>query len=76
MHPEHWGVGVGGALLAHVTAALTQAGHTEAVLWVLPENDRARRSYGRNGWAADGAERTDTVQAVTIDEVRYRRRLP
>lgn len=76
VHPEHWGAGVGSALLTHVHAALTGAGHREAVLWVLPQNERARRFYARHGWVPDGAAKTDTVQGVTVDEVRYRRRLP
>lgn len=76
VHPDHWGAGVGSALMAHVLAALEEAGHTEAVLWVLPANERARRFYERRGWALDGAERTDTVQGLTVAEVRYRRPLP
>lgn len=75
VHPAHWGAGAGSALMSYVVAALTQAGHTEAVLWVLPRNDRARRFYARNGWVVDGAERTDTVQGAPVDEIRYRRRL-
>lgn len=76
VHPDHWSTGVGSALMAHVLGALADAGHTEAVLWVLPANERARRFYERRGWVPDGAERTDTVQGVTVDEVRYRRPLP
>jgi GNAT superfamily N-acetyltransferase len=76
VHPTHWGAGTGSALMSYVVAALARAGHTEAVLWVLPRNARARRFYERKGWATDGAERTDTVQGVTVDEIRYRRRLP
>jgi GNAT superfamily N-acetyltransferase len=76
VHPAHWGAGTGGALMSHVVAELARASHAEAVLWVLPKNDRARRFYERNGWATDGAERSDTVQGVTVDEIRYRRRLP
>lgn len=76
VHPDRWGGGVGSVLLGHVHAALADAGHREAVLWVVPQNERARRFYARHGWAPDGAAKTDTVQGVTVDEVRYRRRLP
>lgn len=76
VHPDHWGGGVGSVLLTHVHAALADAGHREAVLWVLPQNERARRFYARHEWAPDGAAKRDTIQGVTVDEVRYRRRLP
>jgi ribosomal protein S18 acetylase RimI-like enzyme len=73
--PDHWGTGAGWALLDAAHQALGRLGYTDAVLWVLPGNDRARRFYERAGWTADGAERTQEVQGVVVDEVRYRRRL-
>jgi L-amino acid N-acyltransferase YncA len=73
--PDHWGAGAGRALLAAAEASLTQLGYSDAVLWVLPGNHRARRFYERAGWAADGARRTQEVQGVVVDEVRYHRRL-
>lgn len=75
VHPEHWGAGVGAALMAHVVDALAAAPYREAVLWVLPANARTRRFYERHGWTPDGAARSDTVQGLTVDEVRYRRPL-
>ena len=75
VHPDHWGAGAGGALLEHVTVALADAGHADAVLWVLRDNARARRFYARHGWAPDGAEKTDTQDGVVLDELRYRRAL-
>lgn len=73
--PDRWGAGVGTALMGHVHAALRAAGHAEAVLWVLPENERARRFYQHHGWAPDGVVQTDTVQGVTVEEMRYHRHL-
>ncbi|HYY80155.1 MAG TPA: GNAT family N-acetyltransferase [Actinomycetes bacterium] len=73
--PDRWGGGAGRALLEAAQASLAALGHAEAVLWVLPGNRRARRFYERAGWSADGAERTQEVQGVVVDEVRYRRRL-
>ena len=75
VHPDHWGAGAGGALLEHVTAALANAGHRDAVLWVLRDNARARRFYARHGWAPDGTAKTETQDGVVLDEVRYRRTL-
>jgi GNAT superfamily N-acetyltransferase len=73
--PDHWGTGVGSALLAAAQAELAQLGYIEAVLWVLPDNARARRFYEVAGWATDGTQRTGEVRGVVVPEVRYRRRL-
>ncbi|MFN6119621.1 MAG: GNAT family N-acetyltransferase [Actinomycetes bacterium] len=69
----HWGRGFGRALLRRATASLSALGYDEAVLWVVPENVRARSLYESEGWAADGAARTDEVLGVTVTDVRYRR---
>jgi GNAT superfamily N-acetyltransferase len=73
--PDHWGTGAGRALLAAAEAELARLGYAEAVLWVLPGNQRARRFYQIAGWATDGTGRTAEVQGVVVPEVRYRRRL-
>ena len=73
--PDHWGTGVGRTLLAAAQAELTRLGYTEAVLWVLPNNARARRFYEVAGWITDGIQRTSEVLGVVVPEVRYRRRL-
>jgi len=73
--PERWGTGVGRALLRAAEAELSTLGYTEAVLWVLPSNERARRFYESAGWHPDGSERTAEVLGVEVLEIRYRRRL-
>jgi RimJ/RimL family protein N-acetyltransferase len=75
LDPGHWGTGAGRALLDAAHQVLAELGYSDAVLWVLPGNRRARRFYERAGWRADGARRTQEVQGVVVDEVRYRRRL-
>jgi ribosomal protein S18 acetylase RimI-like enzyme len=75
VHPDAWGRGVGAALLAAGTEVLTAAGFDEAVLWVHPDNRRARRFYERAGWQPDDATRTEVVWGVEVPEVRYRRPL-
>jgi ribosomal protein S18 acetylase RimI-like enzyme len=72
---DHWGTGVGSALLAAAQAELARLGYTEAVLWVLPDNARARRFYQIAGWTTDGTQRTSEVLGVVVPEARYRRRL-
>jgi RimJ/RimL family protein N-acetyltransferase len=73
--PHHWGTGVGRALLAAAQAELARLGYAQAVLWVLPDNARARRFYEVAGWTTDGVQRTTEVRGVVVPEVRYRRRL-
>lgn len=76
VHPDSWGSGAGSALLVAAHAGLADLGHRRAVLWVLPQNARARSFYARHGWVDEGVERVETVQGVTVPEVRYRRSLP
>ena len=73
--PDHWGMGVGRALLAAAQAELVRLGYTEAVLWVLPGSARARRFYEVAGWVDDGAQRTGEAWGIEFTEVRYRRPL-
>ena len=73
--PDHWGTGVGSALLAAAQAELARLGYTEAVLWVLPDNAPARQFYEVAGWTTDGIQRTSEVRGVAVPEVRYWRRL-
>jgi ribosomal protein S18 acetylase RimI-like enzyme len=75
LDPTHWGKGIGRSLLRRATEALREMGYEEAVLWVVPENDRARALYESEGWVADGDIATDDVLGVTVSEVRYRRSL-
>ncbi|MFJ3616860.1 GNAT family N-acetyltransferase [Streptomyces iakyrus] len=76
VHPDRKGRGVGRALLAESVARCSAAGHGRLLLWVLKENDRARRFYERAGFRADGAEEPFEVDGVTVPEVRYARTLP
>jgi len=73
--PEAWGTGVGHELMAACLGALRDAGHGDAILYVLEDNPRARRFYEREGWALDGGTKTDEFLGVPVPEVRYRIRL-
>lgn len=75
LDPAHWGKGIGRSLLREVTSALSSLGYREAILWVVPQNLRARSLYEREGWLADGAVATDEVLGVTVTEMRYRTEL-
>jgi ribosomal protein S18 acetylase RimI-like enzyme len=75
VHPHHWGDGGGRMLLEAGVGGLQEDGFIEAVLWVHPDNQRARRFYERNGWVCDDLERTQEIFEVIVPEVRYRRSL-
>ena len=69
--PECWDRGVGRDLLHHAESDLRDHGYAAAYLWVLADNERARRFYERAGWTLDGS-RTETIGGIELEEVRYR----
>ena len=75
VHPDAWGTGVGRALMAQGERLLIEMGFTEALLWVLEANRRARRFYEIGGWRPDGARKTLDIAGREIPEVRYRKSL-
>jgi GNAT superfamily N-acetyltransferase len=73
--PQHWGHGLGLALLSAARAQMFEHGFRNAILWVLTGNVRAERFYQNDGWTADGIRRKATVWDIEVDEVRYAREL-
>ncbi|WP_435243623.1 GNAT family N-acetyltransferase [Streptomyces cucumeris] len=73
--PEVWGTGIGKQLMLATLTALGQAEYTQATLWVLEDNERARRLYEAAGWRADGAGVEDATGGVSLNRLRYRRPL-
>ncbi|MFN3219165.1 MAG: GNAT family N-acetyltransferase [Acidimicrobiales bacterium] len=73
--PSAWGTGAAVALHELACGELAARGHTDAVLWVVEQNDRARRFYEREGWHDDGLAKTEAIGGVDVTELRYRRRL-
>lgn len=71
LDPAYWGRGLGRALLVAATEQLRSFG-SSAHLWVVPANARARSLYESAGWVDDGGRRSDDVQGVRVDEMRYR----
>jgi GNAT superfamily N-acetyltransferase len=72
---EHAGQGVGRALMEVVEGHWGEIGADAAVLWVLADNDRARRFYARLGWGTDGATGVYEVPGATIPQMRMSKRL-
>jgi GNAT superfamily N-acetyltransferase len=76
VEPVAWTTGCGRALMDVALATLHGQGFTEATLWVLEDNARARRFYEIAGWKPDGATLTEEWRTAQVTEVRYRRPLP
>jgi GNAT superfamily N-acetyltransferase len=73
LDPDVWGRGIGRALLHRATEELVGLGFPEAVLWVVPENQRARALYESEGWRPDGAVASEEILGVTVTDIRYRK---
>jgi GNAT superfamily N-acetyltransferase len=72
--PDVWSSGVGRALIERAEWHLA-ADYAEATLWVLHDNERARKFYERAGWEPDEVHKLDEHLGVAVPEVRYRKRL-
>ena len=73
--PEAWGKGFGKRLMCSALTRLASAGYTQATLWVLQANSRARRFYETGGWVNDGTVKCDDSQGFPMQEIRYRKQL-
>jgi len=71
--PDRWRSGAGSALLARAEGLLRDAGFNEAHLWVLEDNNRARRFYERVGWKFDGVRKVVETGGRPLAKVRYRK---
>jgi hypothetical protein len=58
-----------------VLEQLAAVGGERAVLWVLEDNERARRFYDRGGWSADGETRVEPIGGEPVKQLRYSRPL-
>ncbi len=67
--------GVGRLLMAEARRRLAADGYSDAFLWVLDGNDRAREFYEREGWVADGARREENPYDIVSCVSRFRREL-
>jgi GNAT superfamily N-acetyltransferase len=72
--PDWWSAGAGRSLMDAAIAGLRDDDYQRAVLWVLADNARARRFYGKAGFSPDGV--THEMPALGgVFEVRYARDL-
>ena len=68
--PEHWGDGVGTALLERGLERMRERGATRAKLWTLQGNEPGRRFYERRGWTLTDETRVVPYPPNPID-VQY-----
>lgn len=69
--PQHFGKGYGKKLFAFVRNQLHFRGFNEIYLWVLEDNQQARKFYERNGFAPNGERLPIDIGGKELVEVRY-----
>jgi GNAT superfamily N-acetyltransferase len=67
VRPEHWRRGLGRRLHDEVLDRLRTSGSSRCHLWVLADNDVARRFYERLGWRENGHTRVVPFPPNPID---------
>ena len=72
MHQPYAGKGLGKALLRKVIKDLRNSNFRECTVWVLTNNERAKRFYERAGFVADHNEETFVLNEHPLHETRYR----
>jgi len=75
LDPDRITTGLGRRLFAYSLMALGRLGFREVVVWVLRENERARRFYEAAGCILDPGGKTIAIGGADLREVCYRRAL-
>ena len=75
VHPDHWGTGVGRALMREGENRLRELGYASAFLWVFEKNPQARRFYEAAGWSTDGEAQDAELFGMSAPVVRYAKQL-
>ena len=73
VHPDHWGVGAGHALMSASREALRARGFDAVSIWVLEGNARGIAFYLRQGFAPTGDVTESRLDALS--EARYARQV-
>lgn len=71
VHPDAIGKGFGSKLMNRALDALRESGFKTATLWVLDTNQNTRTWYESKGWRADGKTKTEMLNDIELNEVRY-----
>ncbi|RPI68981.1 MAG: GNAT family N-acetyltransferase [Ignavibacteriae bacterium] len=73
--PQFWGQGLGRGLIEAVHAHVIEHAYTRIMLWVLTDNQRARRFYESCGYVNTEIRQNIEISGVQIEELRYERSL-
>ncbi len=74
LHPETWHQGLGKKLCTAAILELEKMGFSEVIVWVLKENDQARKFYEAMGFNETSHSKLEPYnQDISLNEVRYRR---
>ena len=75
-HPDFWRQGLGKRLCKKAFSELEEMGFSEVTVWVLKENELARKFYEKMGFKDTGDIKTDEYdKGVILNEIRYRKKL-
>ena len=69
--PEYMGRGMGSVLLDASLKALSEAGFTNVLLWVLEDNLRAHKFYEESGFINSGETIDDEIDGKPLRELAY-----
>jgi GNAT superfamily N-acetyltransferase len=73
-HPDHWEQGHGSLVIEEVLNRVKATGCPGCFLYVLRENERARRFYEKHGFVWDGhALNVALTPDTTLSDLRYRK---
>ena len=72
--PKYWGIGFGEELFNWGMSEIKARGYMKVILWVLEENNRARRFYEKNGFTHNG-QKIEESQGKKLTELLYIRSL-
>ena len=75
VHPDHWGMGIGRALMRAGEDRLRELGSSSVFLWVFEDNPQARRFYEAAGWSTDGKTKDAELFGMSAPVVRYDKQL-
>ncbi|MCB1231409.1 MAG: GNAT family N-acetyltransferase [Verrucomicrobiae bacterium] len=76
LDPDHWRRGIGGRLCSRAFEFAANQGFSVISLWVLMENERARRFYESLGFRDQGGRKQEDRGDLVMNEMRYLRELP
>ena len=71
-HPDRWGQGYGSLAIEEVLNRMKSTGYPGCFLYVLRENDRARRFYEKHGFSWDGhSTEVSLTPDCVLTDLRY-----